>query len=156
MITLFNHNSTHSMLRDNIKSTPLKSKSNIYIDPLYINQYKYINDTDKIYKCLLCNETFSTRNHLHKHVRIHITPQKCPYCPKRFSREDNLTRHINSMHNSAHPSKKKFLPIAPVMNYNNPALSYQNNVATAQLNIQNNEIDIFDVLLDYQEKNKDF
>jgi len=65
----------------------------------------------KVHECGSCDETFTLRKDLERHVfSVHSGDQKpfsCPHCPKAYNRKDHLRRHmrkcsqsVNGMQNS--------------------------------------------------------
>ena len=49
-----------------------------------------------VYTCFVCLNTFTSRNNMTRHIRIHsgTKPYSCPRCPERFTRKDDVKRHI--------------------------------------------------------------
>ena len=49
-----------------------------------------------VYTCFVCLNTFTSRNNMNRHIRIHsgARPYACPKCPEKFTRKDDVKRHL--------------------------------------------------------------
>ncbi|KXN64840.1 hypothetical protein CONCODRAFT_31140, partial [Conidiobolus coronatus NRRL 28638] len=56
-------------------------------------------NTNTLFPCTICPKSFSRKNSLLRHLRIHsgAKPYTCDVCCKSFSRKDILTRHKESI-----------------------------------------------------------
>ncbi|KAJ9591370.1 hypothetical protein L9F63_002095, partial [Diploptera punctata] len=63
----------------------------------------------KCLKCSVCSKSFSYKNHLYTHFRVHNNekPFKCTICNKSFSQRGTLNRHL-SVHSNDKPFKCTF------------------------------------------------
>ena len=50
---------------------------------------------EKVYKCDVCNKSYSTKNNLNRHLKKHTGADhyQCDGCDKTFSRHDNMLKH---------------------------------------------------------------
>jgi uncharacterized Zn-finger protein len=104
-------------------------------DPLRKNSSQgttyVIIDGKKRPVCLLCNKSFSKKDHLTRHMNsLHnsssafnsFIPEQsynCNICQKRFSRPEFLRRHLDDAHNHSHASQMEILShINPNNSYN--------------------------------------
>ena len=48
------------------------------------------------FTCLVCLATFTSRNNMKRHIRLHtgVKPYSCHKCPESFSRNDDFKRHL--------------------------------------------------------------
>lgn len=48
------------------------------------------------FTCLICLSTFTSRNNMKRHIRLHtgVKPYVCHKCPESFSRNDDFKRHL--------------------------------------------------------------
>jgi len=63
--------------------------------PLW-TEHTYFHSGKRIYECMLCNTTFSTKGNLTTHFKLHTgyKPYQCLECNKFFSRKHHLTDHL--------------------------------------------------------------
>lgn len=67
---------------------------------------KTFTSTDKLQKCQMCPKSFSSAEHLRRHMRIHTNekPYKCQFCYKTFAQVDYLKKHVRT-HSTEKPFK---------------------------------------------------
>lgn len=52
----------------------------------------------KGYRCLMCDNTFSTNGSLKRHMSTHseVRPFMCPYCQRQFKTSVNCKKHMRT------------------------------------------------------------
>lgn len=58
-------------------------------------------DASSAFVCVQCKKSYSSKDHLVRHAKIHTTVRveyPCRLCVKKFSRKDNLLKHEKNIH----------------------------------------------------------
>lgn len=60
-----------------------------------LENYLYLDQSDRPYPCNMCPKRFKERHHLIYHIRTHSghRPYKCPICGKAFTQSSSLNTH---------------------------------------------------------------
>ncbi len=76
----------------------------IKVEPLFLQDDKYMITTQKPFSCTLYDKSFSQPAHLSKHVAaVHGKSFTCTLCDKSFTSKQSLTMHIDSVHKNLKP-----------------------------------------------------
>jgi KRAB domain-containing zinc finger protein len=61
----------------------------------YLSKHKKVHTGEKPYQCDVCQKKFSDSSNLTRHKRIHTgeKPYECDLCPKKFPQASHLLRH---------------------------------------------------------------
>jgi hypothetical protein len=61
---------------------------------------KSVHEGDKPFRCDICQESFSDKGKLNRHVKLAHEKQiySCSFCEKSYSRKDRLTDHMKKNH----------------------------------------------------------
>ena len=63
-----------------------------------MNDFSRNMQNKQVYSCELCYKTFSNKNSLANHNKIHEGKTTCPVCNKIFGSKSNLNTHIKNSH----------------------------------------------------------
>lgn len=72
------------------------------VDGDYATRHFCIREADNLYRCRVCNKTYT---HISNFCRHYLTTHKqtkqmygCPVCQKGFTRKDNMMTHLKTLH----------------------------------------------------------
>lgn len=84
---------------------------------------------EKPHKCVICNQTFSIKKTLTKHMVIHsdVRPFNCPHCSATFKRKDKLKYHVDHVHSVRLLDQQQNQPASPANKLIDPSLSNKNS-----------------------------
>jgi len=82
--------SEHPVIKS--EQTVIKSEQERKSD---LENYLYLDHSDRPYPCNMCPKRFKERHHLIYHIRTHSghRPYKCPICSKAFTQSSSLNTH---------------------------------------------------------------